>query len=333
MRIAVAGSGLSGSYICCLLQMRSDHAVHLYDIRHKIACGIHPCGYGVDEHFDPLILLAGLDPDRYRLHNPPHHLAQLEGVVARTTVFMIDKPRLIHDLQQGIDVRMDAIDADEYDLIVDATGQARAYAPPLVRDLKARVIQWRVRVSVPATTSFLATRGLPGYAWVMPLNQDGTDVHVGAGCELGNRTPARELVRPAFRSLNVTSVTCACGAFIRLSGPDFSNIVSGKIWAVGEAAGLVGPASGAGNVFALQSALELVEHLRDPVGYVAALRRRFAPLIPEAAAVRKVLTGRLPNLSDLHHIQRGWRRAGVVVAWRDLPQLAMAMRRAYASPA
>ena len=324
---------MAGSYICRLLNMRSDHEVHLYDIRHKISCGIHPCGYGVDEHFDRLILLAGLDPDTYRLHNPPQLLAQLEGVVARTTVFMIDKPRLVRDLQGGVDVRMDPFDADEYDLIVDATGQARAYAPPLTQDLKARVIQWRVRVSAPATTSFLPTRGLPGYAWVMPLNPDGTDVHVGAGCELGNRTSARELVRPAFRSLNVTSITCACGAFIRLGGPDFSNMVSGKIWAVGEAAGLVGPASGAGNVFALQSALELVEHLCDAAGYVAALKRRFAPLIPEAKAVRKVLGGGLPNIGELHHIQRGWQRAGVVVAWRDLPRLAIAMRRAYATPA
>src|SRR6266446_442873 len=122
VRIAVAGSGLAGSYLYRLLKMRTDHKVHLYDVKHKVACHIHPCGYGVDEHFDPLILLGGLDPDRYRLHNPPHHLAQLEGVVARSTVFMIDKPRLVHDLQQGIDVRMDAIDAHEYDLIVDATG-------------------------------------------------------------------------------------------------------------------------------------------------------------------------------------------------------------------
>ncbi|OLC27584.1 MAG: hypothetical protein AUG06_07915 [Actinobacteria bacterium 13_1_20CM_2_65_11] len=333
MKIAVAGSGLAGSYIHRLLKMRGEHNVDLYDVKHKIACGIHPCGYGVDEHFDRFIIRAGLDPLAYRLHNPPYLLAQLEGAVARTTVFMIDKPRLIRDLLQGADVRLNPIDVEGYDLVVDATGQARAYAPPLAQDLKARVIQWRVRVSVPTTTSFLPTRGLPGYMWVMPLNQDGTDVHVGAGCELGNRTPARELVRPAFSSLNITSVTCACGAFIRLSGPDFSNIVCGKIWAVGEAAGLVGPASGAGNVFALQSALELVENLFDPAGYVAALRRRFAPLIPEAKAVRKVLAGGLPNLSELYHIHRGWQRAGVVVAWRDLPKLAIAMRRAYATAA
>jgi len=333
MKIAVAGSGLAGSYIYCLLKAYSEHQVDLYDVKRRVACGIHPCGYGVDEHFDRFILRAGLDPLTYRLHNPPYLLAQLEGTVARTTVFMIDKPRLVGDLQQGAAVCVNPIDVDRYDLVVDATGQARAYAPPLAQDLKARVIQWRVKVSAPATTSFLPTRGVPGYMWVMPLNKDGTDLHVGAGCELGNRTPARDLVRPAFRSLNVTTVTCACGSFIRLSGPDFSNIVSGKIWAVGEAAGLVGPASGAGNVFALQSALELVEHLSDPAGYVAALKRRFAPLIPEARAVRKVLAGRVPNLSELYHIYRGWQRAGVLVAWQDLPRLAIAMRRAYSTAA
>jgi len=333
VRIAIAGSGLAGSYIYRLLKMRSEHNVHLYDIKQKVACGIHPCGYGVDQHFDPLILDVGLDPRVYRLHSPPHLLAQLEGAPARTTVFMIDKPRLVRDLRTGADVRLDRIDFDEYDLIVDATGQARAYSPPLAHDLIARVIQWRVLVSAPATTSFLPTRGSPGYAWVMPLNEEGTDLHLGAGCGLGNRTPARDLVRPAFRSLNVTSVTCACGAFIRLSGPDFSNIVNGKVWAVGEAAGLVGPASGAGNVFALQSALELVTHLSDPAGYVAALKRRFEPLIPEAKAVRKVLAGGLPNLSELYQIRQGWQRAGVVVAWRHLPQLAVAMLRAYVAAA
>src|SRR5713101_7113264 len=332
VRIAIAGSGLAGSYLYRLLKMRGQLSVDMFDIKHKIACHIHPCGYGVDEHFDPLVARVGLDPLIYRLHKPPHLLARVEGVTARTSICMIDKPRRVRDLLQEATVSTGPIHIDEYDMVHDATGEARAYAPPLARDLKARVIQWRVRVTKPATTSFLPTRGLPGYAWVMPLNEDGTDVHLGAGCQAGNRTPARTLVRPAFRSFEVTSVTCACGAHIRLGGPDFENIVAGKIWAVGEAAGLVGPASGAGNVFALQSALDLAENLGNPFGYIAALRRRFLPLVAEANAVRKIIAGRMPNPLDLYHVREGWRRAGVVVAWRDLPKLALSMQRAYTTP-
>ena len=48
MRIAIAGAGVAGSYISRLLRMRGYRQVDVFDVRHRIACGIHPCGYGVD---------------------------------------------------------------------------------------------------------------------------------------------------------------------------------------------------------------------------------------------------------------------------------------------
>jgi flavin-dependent dehydrogenase len=107
----------------------------------------------------------------------------------------------------------------------------------------------------------MPTRGVPGYAWIMPLSDDGREVHVGAGCRVGIAAPAKSLTRPAFRPLEVAEVICACGGRIRLSGPDFDRVVHDNIWAVGEAAGVVGPASGAGNVYAMHSALLLVNNL------------------------------------------------------------------------
>jgi flavin-dependent dehydrogenase len=159
------------------------------------------------------------------IHVPPRLLAQVEGVDARTTVFMIDKPRLIRDLLGGADVRYEPVDVGRYDLVVDATGVARAYAPPFENDLKARVLQWRVRVREPVATAFMPTRGVPGYAWIMPLSDDGREVHVGAGCRVGIAAPAKSLTRPAFRPLEVAEVICACGGRIRLSGPDFDRVV------------------------------------------------------------------------------------------------------------
>ena len=294
MRIAIAGAGLAGSYIHRLLRLQGTHRVDIFDIRHRIACGIHPCGYGVDHQFPALARRVGLDPDDYVVHEPDGR-GYLENVPIRMTVYMIDKPRLLRDLLGDASIRYERIDRSAYDLVVDATGEARAYAPALGNDLKARVVQWRVRTKNPARLEFRPTRRVPGYAWDMPLSPDGMDTHVGGGCLAGVRHPARLLTEPAFENLDVERVICACGAFIRISGPDFDNTVHENVWAVGEAAGLVGPVTGAGNVYAMQSGLHLVEHLGNAEGYVDALRRDFSALVPEANALRKILTGRLPE--------------------------------------
>jgi flavin-dependent dehydrogenase len=332
MRVAIAGAGMAGSYAYRLLARRGRDEVDIFDVRHRIACGIHPDGFGVDDRFDDLVRHAGLEPSSYVIHVPPRFVAHVEGVAAKTTVFMIDKPRLIRDLLGGAEVRYEPVDVGRYDLVVDATGAARAYSPPLENDLKARVVQWRVRVRAPVATAFMPTRGVAGYAWIMPLSEDGTEVHVGAGCRVGVAASAKSLTRPAFRSLDVAEVICACGGRIRLSGPDFGRLVHGNVWAVGEAAGLVGPASGAGNVYAMHSALLLVNNLGNGRAYTSELEREYSALVPEARAVRKIVMGRWPSPVDLLHIRRGWARAGVHVGWLDLPRLVVAMGRAYLQP-
>ena len=320
---------MAGSYAYRLLRLRGDADLEVVDVRRGIACGITPCGYGVDGRFPGLLRDVGLDPSRYVLHTPPRLVANVLRVAARTSVFMVDKPAVIADLLDSARVREEPLDTRRYDLVIDATGAARAYAPPLAHDVKARVVQWRVRVGKPAATTFLPTRSVPGYAWIMPLSADARDVHVGAGCLSGTRVSPRDLTRTAFAAIDVHSVVCACGSRIRLSGPEFDRIVTGNVWAVGEAAGFVGPASGAGNVYAMESARELVSHLGDPGGYLAAVRRRFGVLVPEARAVEKVLRGRVPSPLDLYHIRQGWMRAGVEVAWRDVPALMFEMRQVF----
>lgn len=266
MRIAIAGAGLAGSYAYRLLGMNGHSEVDLFDVRQRIACGITPCGYGVDGKFNELIRRVGLDPLRYVLHIPPRLTANVVKVAARTSIVMIDKPAVIADLLDSAHVHYEIPDPRRYDLLIDATGEARAYSPPLANDTKARVVQWRVRLGTPAATTFLPTRSVPGCAWVMPLSPDGRDAHVGAGCLSRSGVSTRELTRRVFSTVDVASVPCACGSRIRLSGPEFDRVVADRVWAVGEAAGLVSPASGAGNVYAMESALELVSHSATPMG-------------------------------------------------------------------
>jgi flavin-dependent dehydrogenase len=146
---------------------------------------------------------------------------------------------------------------------------------------------------------------------------------------VGTKVSGRQLVEPVLGPLAVKNAVCACGARIRLAGPDFSRVVDGKVWAVGEAAGLVGPTSGAGIVYALQSGLALVEHLGNPSGYVAALRQQFGHLTYEARALRKVLAGKIPNLLELYHVRQGWAKIGIYLSLWDSPRLLRAMRRAF----
>src|SRR5262249_6177049 len=158
------------------------------------------------------------------LHVPPRLVANVFDVAARTTVFMVDKPAVIADLQDGAPVRFEPVDRSRFDLVVDATGEARAYAPPLSRDIKARVVQWRLRLGEPAPLTFVPTRSVPGYGWVMPLSADGMEAHVGVGCLARTTIPARVLAREVLSSVDTRSISCACGSRIRLSGPDFGQI-------------------------------------------------------------------------------------------------------------
>src|SRR5258708_24811396 len=122
IRIAIAGAGVAGSYIYRQLQQQGRHVVAIFDVRHRIACGIHPCGFGVDHNLDHLLSRIGRDPRAYVLHRPPRVL--LEGIPARTTVFMIDNPRLLRDLLAGAPIHYAPLDPGQYDLLVDATGEA-----------------------------------------------------------------------------------------------------------------------------------------------------------------------------------------------------------------
>ena len=80
----------------------------------------------------------------------------------------------------------------------------------------------------------------------------------------------------------------------------------------------------------MQSGRDLVDHLGDEAGYLAAIKSHFRQLVPEARAVRRVLLGKLPAPADIYHIRQGWHRAGVQVAWRDVPRLMVAMKHAFA---
>src|SRR2546426_6257927 len=88
---------------------------------------------------------------------------------------MIDKPAFIADLLDRGEVKYEPVEVERYDLVVDATGEARAYAPPLENDLKARVVQWRGRGGRPAPPPPTPPPRGPPRAPVLPPRAGGTE--------------------------------------------------------------------------------------------------------------------------------------------------------------
>ena len=102
-----------------------------------------------------------------------------DSLVATTPLRTIDKPRLLRDLTRDVTVQRRDLkqeEAEQYDLIVDATGIARAFLPPCSSDLTLPTLQHRIAVEPNGKGRLEAgvygndVPGL-GYLWVFPIGE------------------------------------------------------------------------------------------------------------------------------------------------------------------
>ncbi|CAA9540651.1 MAG: hypothetical protein AVDCRST_MAG73-1899 [uncultured Thermomicrobiales bacterium] len=211
---------------------------------------------------------------------------------------------------------------------------SRVIAPEMTEPLARRVV---TRESQPG----IATRGyfrgvaappdrivfclndwvLPGYGWVFPLPGGGANVGVGtlAGPnETGSgREPLRYLYHrfttdpasPAAAWLAAATPDGAARTWALDLGPRHRRLVADGLLVAGEAAALVGPLTGAGIAFGLESGWTAGETLvralavrdvsaRNLAPYGRAIRRRFSPWLRAEGAAQRFLTdpGRLNGL-------------------------------------
>src|SRR5512137_109239 len=100
LNIAIAGAGIAGGYLAKLLELRGI-SPDVYDgMDHDTRCRCRSCGWGAPRGIETLLAEAGLDFTTYLLE--PMSSMSFNGLVAKTPLCTVNKPRLIRDLTRGI---------------------------------------------------------------------------------------------------------------------------------------------------------------------------------------------------------------------------------------
>jgi len=290
----------------------AGHKVEIFGRRNRTACGVRSCGWGTSGSC--IQLLARLIDYPVRLILRHDSFVILDDRRVKGDLYSVDKPKLLNALYP--DVRYDAPNMDNYDLVIDATGISRALMPPAQNDKQARNYQYRVRTGVKIHPSFDVIKG--GYLWTIPLGEN--EAHVGGGSVELPDGQIRRLVRERVEEYG-GEVVCSCHEPIRLSGLVLP-LMKGKVVAVGESVGTVVPFGGAGIHPSIEAALILAKHIveRDLLGYRDSLWRRFGwlngargiidnlpqlPLFSLPLSYRALrYQGLRPSMGDLLYIRR-----------------------------
>jgi len=329
MKIAIAGAGIAGGYFAHLLDQQGL-SPDVYDaMDHDTRCRCRSCGWGVSAGTEKYLAAIDLDLHDYLLQ--PMSSMNFDGLVAGTPLITLNKPRLIHDLTKNITLKQQNLgqaEAQDYDIVVDATGIERAFLPPCRSDLTLPTLQQRVVVESRGDRHLEAgvygnqVPGL-GYVWVFPLGMD--QYHIGIG-GIGDFRPESVMDR-FYQSVSghfTFTPVCTCRGDIRVASPFYSTPLYQSrprnsrppqlILGVGESIGTVAPFTGEGIVYSLECATMLAESWEDPEQYSSMVLARFAWMKKERETLDYLLAqGRKsgPRLRDRWRFFRNARRSGI----------------------
>ncbi len=334
MRIAIAGAGIAGSYLAKLLGLKGIDSDVFDGMNHDTRCGFRSCGWGVPFGIGTYLAGAGLNLEKYLLEPMPS--MHFDGLVAQTPLCTIDKPRLLRDLIHDTSLEQRNLGTDEaedYDIVVDATGFARTFLPPCRSDLILPTRQHRVLAEsngnecLPAGVYGNQVPGL-GYLWVFPIGKN--LYHIGAGGigldrldHIMDRFYMDMAGRFSFTTL------CTCEGTIRVASPYYATPCSARkiraggksqlIIGAGESIGTVSPFTGEGIIHSLECARILSDSWPDPDRYTREVQARFAWMRRERETLDYLLSrkGKAgPRMRDRWRFYLNARRSGI-----ELPML------------
>jgi len=329
VKVAIVGAGIAGGYLARLLERQGiDPDVYEWG-DHGTSCRCRSCGWGAPEGTGAYLELAGLDLDDYLLE--PMESMNFDGLIARTPLYTLNKPRLIRDLRSGLCMsqhRFTVQETQEYDIVVDATGITRTLLPPCASDLTLPTLQYRVTME-PLGNEVLGPgvygNQIPGlgYVWVFPLSRG--QYHIGAGGIGFNRHEAilESFLEELYGQFTVTR-HCSCSGEVRVASPHYSQpLVSDRrtengelqrIIGVGESIGTVSPFTGEGIIYSLQCAKILADSWPDFDGYTRKVLGRFAWMKKERETLDFLLAQAEnggPRLRDRWRFYRNAQRSGI----------------------
>jgi flavin-dependent dehydrogenase len=326
MKIAICGAGLVGSFLYRLLSQAGFEDITLFGkpIPLKTHCGISPCAWGTSAGFDELIERTGFDSSKYIFQK--FDTIIMNGTKVQAKAAVINKPKLISDLIIGAKVQNLPIQMNEFDRVIDASGVARAYLPPISKDIINSCIQYRV-YSCETFELEVNVNNL-GYAWRFPLSNN--EYHVGAG----SVAISPQIMLNKLGWLKNNTQICFCSGKIRLTAPQFSlpfvteaDAGQHQIWGVGEAIGCVAPLVGEGIIPGLKSALLLVDNWENPEAYQKAILEEFVSLKEERSVIDKALQGKHLGLSEGLILKKSTERFGINVGFKLGTQLLKSITR------
>ena len=329
MKVAIAGAGIAGGYLARLLGQKGITA-DIYDsMDHDTSCGCRSCGWGAPVGIETYLAEVGLALNDYLIETMSS--INFDGLVATTPLCTLDKPRLLRDLTSGTRLKRQNLgpgEAEDYDIVVDATGITRAFLPPCRSDLTLPTLQHRVAVEShgkePLQAAIYGNRipGL-GYLWVFPLGNAHYHIGIGGIGLFRHSTLMDQFYRESSGQHSFTTL-CSCKGVVRVASPYYSTPFYIRktrkdgtpqlIVGIGESIGTVSPFTGEGIVFSLECARMLADSWRDPEGYTRAVLVRFAWMKKERETLDYLLLKREtsgPRLRDRWRFFCNARRSGI----------------------
>jgi flavin-dependent dehydrogenase len=254
-----------------------------------------------------------------------------DGLVATTPLCTVNKPHLIRDFTRDTGVKhrhLGQEEAENYDIVVDATGISRAFLPPCSSDLTLPTLQHRVRVESSGSDHLEAgvygnrVPGL-GYLWVFPLGNGHYHIGVG-GIGLEHLDTLMERFYDEVSSRFSCTRLCSCAGIVRVASPFYSTPFHVKktrkdgtpqvVVGIGEAIGTVSPFTGEGIVHSLECARIFVDSWPDYNRYTKTVLSRFGWMRKERETLDYLLTQRhrsSPRLRDRWRFFTNAHRSGI----------------------
>ncbi len=329
MNVTIAGSGIAGGYLARLLE-RKGITVDIYDgMDHDTRCRCRSCGWGAPTGIKTYLADVGLDFNDYLIE--PMSSMNFDGLVAKTPLCTLNKPRLIKDLARDTGLKQQNLEpeeADNYDIVVDATGIARAFLPPCWSDLTMPTLQHRFVVESRGDEILRAGacgNRIPGlgYLWIFPVGNNHYHIGTGGIGLVGLDSLLDRFYQDLSGRFSFTRL-CSCRGSVRVASPYYSTpFFYKKTWkdgtsqviiGIGESVGTVDPFTGEGIIFSLECAKIFADSWPDYKQYTRSVLARFAWMKKERETLDYLLSREGkggPRLRDRWRFFQNARRSGI----------------------